>query len=119
MLLKKTLTAVAVDSARDYLRERLEALKQLDLDHDGTKDVDQIVELLGKVSEKLKVSIEATDFQKLAAGLEQVINGATLVGASIDREKLSDASREMVSGLSQVGKLLRLGIQEAKSERQS
>ncbi len=38
MSLKKHLTNVAVDSVMDYLKEKLEKLKQLDLDADGDRE---------------------------------------------------------------------------------
>jgi hypothetical protein len=119
-MLKKTLTAVAVDHVRDYLRERLEKLKELDLDQDGQKDVDQVVELLTHVGEKMRVAIEATDFQKLATGLEQVVSGASLIGSSVDKETLGAAVSESMIGMHKIGKLLQLGIAEVKRmEKQS
>lgn len=114
MLLKKTLTAVAVDSFRDYLKEKLEEIKQLDLDKDGRKDVDQISEQLMHLSAKLKDAMESTDFPKLAAGLEQIMSGATMIGASVDRAKLADACTELGNAMKQVGGLLQLGIQDLK-----
>lgn len=116
MLLKKTLTTVAVDSARDYLQEKLEKLKELDLDHDGQKDVEQISELLMHVSEKVKESIESTDFPKLATGLEQLMEGVRLIGSSVDRKKLADACTDLGTGMQQLGRLLQLGVREMKQE---
>jgi hypothetical protein len=114
--IQRTLTSVAVDSVRDYLKEKLEKLKQLDLDKDGQKDVDQITELLIHVSAKLKDSIESTDFPKLALGMEQIMSGASLIGASVDREKLKEAVSELGVTMKQLGKLAQLGIQEMKRE---
>jgi hypothetical protein len=118
MSIKRSLTAVAVDSARDYARERLQQLKKLDLDHDGQKDVDQVVILVNNLAEKVKEAVESTDFQKLATGLEQVIAGATLIGSAVDRDKLRAASKDLVSGLQQLGKFLQLGIQEVKRQEE-
>lgn len=117
MFIKKTITAVAVDSARDYLKERLNELKQLDLDKDGKKDVDQVIEVLTHLGEKVKESIESTDFPKLATGLEQVFSGIGLVGDSIDRRKLADTCDELAKGIGQIGTLLRLGIAEVKNQQ--
>ena len=114
MSLKSTLTSVAVDSVRDYLKEKLEKLKQLDLDGDGRKDVDQITEILMHVSTKVKEALESTDFPKLATGLEQIMSGATLIGASVDREKLGDACTEFGAGMKQLGHLLELGVKDMK-----
>jgi hypothetical protein len=114
MSLKQTLTDVAVDSFKDYLKEKLEKLKQLDLDHDGQKDVDQIADLLEHVAAKVKGSIESTDFPKLASGLEQIMSGASLIGGSVDRAKFADACTELGIGLKQLGHLLQLGVQEMK-----
>ena len=114
MSLKRTLTAVAVDSAKEYLQEKLVELKQLDLDKDGQKDVDQIMVLVNHIADKVKISIETTDFQKLAAGLDQVMSGAGLIGDSVDREKLADALKELGSGLTKLGTLLHLGVREIK-----
>jgi len=117
LFIKKTLTAVAVDSARDYLKERLEELKQLDLDKDGQKDVDQVLEVLSHLGEKVKESIDSTDFPKLASGLEQIFSGIGLVGDSVDRQKLADTCDELAKGIGQIGKLLRLGIAEVKNQQ--
>jgi hypothetical protein len=114
MSLKSTLTSVAVDSVRDYLKEKLEKLKQLDLDGDGRKDVDQITEILIHVAAKVKDSLESTDFPKLATGLEQIMSGATLIGASVDREKLAAACTELGAGMKQLGHLLELGVKDMK-----
>jgi len=114
MSLKRTLTAVAVDSVTEYLKERIELLKQLDLDKDGQKDVDQLKVLIGQMSLKFTAAIESTDFPKLATGLEQIMSGAGLIGASVDREKLGDACTELGAGLQKVGQLLQLGVQELK-----
>jgi hypothetical protein len=114
MLLKKTLTAVAVDSFRDYLNEQLEKLKELDLDHDGRRDVDQVAELLMHLSAKVKDAIESTDFPKLAAGFEQIMSGATMIGASVDRAKLADACTDLGIGMQKLGSLLQLGIEDLK-----
>ncbi|HEY9791356.1 MAG TPA: hypothetical protein V6D22_13215 [Candidatus Obscuribacterales bacterium] len=116
MSIKRTLTAVAVDSARDYLLERIEKLKELDLDKDGQRDVDQVAALLNQLAVKVTAAVESTDFQKLATGLEQVITGAGMIGASVDRQKLTAAGEELHSGLRQLGKLLKLGIQEVKRQ---
>jgi hypothetical protein len=115
MSLKRTLTAVAVDSARDYLQEKLHELKQLDLDKDGQKDVDQIAALLTELAERVKASVEATDFQKLASGLDQIISGAALIGDSVDKEKLAAAFSELSLSLRQLGTLLKLGVADLKA----
>ena len=116
MFLKKTLTTVAVDSFRDYLKEKLEKLKELDLDQDGRKDVDQVAELLMHVSAKVKDAIESTDFPKLASGFEQIMSGAALIGASVDRVKVADACSELGTGMQKLGGLLQLGIQDLKQK---
>jgi hypothetical protein len=114
MFIKKTLTAVAVDSFRDYLKEQLDKIKELDLDKDGQKDVDQIADLLMHLSAKVKDAIESTDFPKLASGLEQIMAGVTLMGASVDRIKLADACSDVGAGMTKLGSLLQLGIRELK-----
>lgn len=118
-MFKQTITTMAVNSARDYLQERLKELKKLDLDKDGQSDVDQITELLMSLGESVKQSIEATDFQKLATGLEQLMSGVGLIGESVDRQKLAAACEEMGTGLRLLGKLLRLGVQELKRDEKS
>ncbi len=117
MSLKTKITNVAVDSARDYLMEKLDKLKQLDLDANGQKDVDQITEVLMRAATKVKVSMESTDFPKLAEGIEQVFSGMTLIGSSVDREKLGDACTELGIGMKQLGHLLQLGVKEIKENK--
>jgi hypothetical protein len=116
MSLKSKLTSVAVDSARDYLQERLNRLKELDLDDDGQKDVEQIKEVLSRLSVKVKDAVEATDFQKLATGLDQIVAGTGMIGDSIDRTKLRETGSELLIGVKQLGKLLQLGIAEVKRD---
>lgn len=117
MLIKKTITNLAVDSAKNYLEERLSELKKLDLDHDGHKDVDQCSEALGKIAAKVTDALESTDFQKLGTGIEQVISGVGMISSSIDQQKLALACDELAVGLKQLGKLLRLGIAEMKEQK--
>lgn len=114
MSIKRTLTAVAVDSARDYLQEKIKDLKKLDLDKDGQKDVDQISALLVQLGERVKDSLESTDFQKLAGGIEHVMNGAGMIGESVDRQKLGAALEETGTVMRKIGALLKLGVAEIK-----
>ncbi len=116
-MLKKTITAIAVDSARDYFKERLNELKELDLDKDGRKDVDQCAELLVRVGEKVKDALESTDFQTLAGGLEQIMSGVGMISGAVDKEKLTVACEETIVGLRQLGKLLHLGVVELKEKK--
>jgi len=60
---KRKVTSIAVDSARDYLRDRLNELKQLDLDKDGQKDIDQMAALLSGISEKVKDCLDFQEFR--------------------------------------------------------
>jgi hypothetical protein len=106
---------MAVDSAKDYLHERLEHIKKLDLDKNGIADVDQVAELVSRAGEKVRIAMESTDFPKLAAGFEQLLSGAELIGASFDREKVGQACTELSACFAKVGKLLQLGITEVKS----
>jgi len=114
MSLKRKLTDVAVDSFIDYLKEKIEKLKQLDLDKDGQKDVDQIAGLLTSLSATVKDTVESTDFPKLATGLEQIMSGVNLIGSSIDRQKLAKTCTELGTGMKQIGHLLELGVHEMK-----
>jgi hypothetical protein len=114
MSIKQALTNVAVDSFRDYLKEKLEQVKQLDLDEDGQKDLDQIGELLLQVSKKVKEAVESTNFAQLAAGFEQVVAGANLIGSSFDRTKFADAWAELDPAMQKLGELLQLGVKEMK-----
>lgn len=117
MLFKKTITNLAVDSAKDYLQERLSELRQLDLDHDGKKDVDQCADAVVNIAARVTDALESTDFQKLGSGMEQIISGMSLIGSSVDRQKLGLACDELAVGLTQLGKLLRLGFEELKEQK--
>lgn len=117
MSLKKKLTTVAVDSATDYVKERLEKLKQFDLDGDGQSDVEQIKGLLAECAERAKEALEATDFSKLASGAEQILNGVSLFGSAVDRAKLSAAIRALIPALKKTGHLLELGTRELADRR--
>lgn len=117
MLIKRTLTAVAVDSARDYLQEKIKELKKLDLDKDGQKDVEQISQLLSELAEKFKAALESTDFQKLGSGVEQLVSGAGLIAESVDRQKLGWALEESGNALKQLGSLLKLSVGELQNSK--
>ncbi len=112
MSIKQKLTGVAVDSLRDYLQEKLDNIKQLDLDGDGHKDVDQIAELLTHLSATVKDSIDSTDFPKLATGIEQIMSGLDLIGSSANREKWAVTCTELGATLKQLGRLLQLGVHQ-------
>lgn len=117
-MLKRKLTEVAVDSFTEYLEERLERLKQLDLDKDGQKDVDQIVEILNRCGLALKDMLNTTDFSRMASGLEQIISGTELIGKSFDPEKVTVMGRELKDGVQKIGELAQLGITEMKHNRE-
>lgn len=116
-MFKKKLTEVAVDSLTDYLKERLEQLKQLDLDKDGVKDVDQIIAILHRGGNALKDCLDSTDFPKIAAGLESIMNGALMIRDSMDAEKLQALGSELKQGATKLAELSQLGIAEMKNQQ--
>ncbi len=117
-MFKKKLTAVAVDSVTEYLQERFEKLKQYDLDQDGQKDVDQIIEILGRCSVKAKAALESTNFANIAAGLEQVIAGAVLIKNSVDPQTMAELGEELSGASKQLTVLGQLSIQYMKEKGQ-
>lgn len=113
---RKRLTDVAVDSFTEYLMERFEKIKQLDLDKDGQKDVDQMLHIVENCSSLAKKAIETTDFQKIAAGLEQMMNGMNMINDAVDGQSLKAIGSEMAVGLRKLGHLAQLGIKEVKDK---
>ncbi|HEY9869515.1 MAG TPA: hypothetical protein V6D08_10155 [Candidatus Obscuribacterales bacterium] len=114
MLIRRKLTEVAIDSVTDYLKEKFEKLKLLDLDKDGVRDVDQIIEILTRCGQLAKEAFEMTDFQKLAAGLDQIIGGTQVIRSAVNAEKLAAVGSELTQGLKKLGELAQLGIVEMK-----
>ena len=113
---RKKLTDVAVDSFTVYLTEKLEKIKQLDLDKDGEKDVDQMMVILHRCASLAKQGFEATDYQKLATGFEMITSGAGMVGEAVDSKTLKEIGHEMYKGLSKFAELAQLGIHEIKTK---
>jgi hypothetical protein len=111
---KRKLTEVAVDSFTEYLQERFEKLKQLDIDQDGHKDVDQVIEILGRCAVKVKETIDTTNFANIAAGLEQIFQGAAIIGSSLDKQKLTELGVEIVDASKKLTALGELTIQYVK-----
>ncbi len=118
-MFKKKLTEVAVDSFTEYLHERLDRLKQLDLDKDGRKDVDQIIEIVHKCGTAVKDLLDTTDFSKMAAGLENIVSGTAMIGTSFDREKVQTVGRELKCGATKLAALAQLGITEMKEHQKN
>ena len=116
-MFKKKLTEVAVDSLTDYLKERLELVKQLDLDKDGVKDVDQIIAILHRGGNALKECLDSTDFPKIATGLESIMNGANMIRDSMDAVKLQAFGAELKQGCTKLAELTQLGITEMKNQQ--
>lgn len=114
MSIKRKLTEVAVDSFTEYLEERLAKLKELDLDQDGQKDVDQIITILKKCAVSVKGVLDTTDLTKMAAGMDQMIAGANMIGTSFDREKLKTVGGDLREGLTTLSHLAQLGLVELK-----
>src|SRR5262245_47241151 len=114
MSIKRKLTEVAVDSVTDYLEERLAKLKELDLDKDGHKDVDQVIAILKKCAISVKGVLDTTDLTKMANGMDQMMAGANMIGTSFDREKLRVVGNDLREGLTQLSHLAQLGIVELK-----
>ncbi|MBX9568027.1 MAG: hypothetical protein K2X77_03990 [Candidatus Obscuribacterales bacterium] len=113
---RKHLTDVAVDSFTQYLMEKFEKIKQLDLDKDGQKDVDQMMAILENCSVLAKRAIDTTDFQKIAAGIEQMMAGINMVQGAVDGQSLKAIGSEMGVGLQKLGHLASLGIKEVKEK---
>ena len=116
-MFKKKLTEVAVDSFTEYLEEKLEYLKTLDLDKDGEKDVDQIVEIVKRCGRSAKEVLDTTDFPRMASGLEQIITGTEMIGNSFQPEKLKNFGKDLKEGVTKIGELTQLGIAEVKNQK--
>jgi hypothetical protein len=114
MRIKRRLTEVAVDSFADYLKVRFAKLKELDLDDDGQKDVDQLIEIVNKCGHKLKDTMESTNFANLATGLDQIFTGLALIRGSIDQEKLAALTSELADGSKKLTVLGKLSVQRLK-----
>jgi hypothetical protein len=119
MQIKRKLTEVAVDSFTEYLQERFDRLKELDLDKDGQKDVDQIIQIIGRCGVSAKAALASTDAANIAAGLEQIINGTTLIQKSFDQESVSFFLKELSSAFSKISQLTQLSIQYVKEHGHS
>jgi hypothetical protein len=119
MQFKKKLTEVAVDSLTEYCQERFDKLKEFDLDQDGQKDVDQVIAILGRCGEKMKDTLASTNAANIAAGLEQIIQGATLIQKSFDQEKVNALLKEMSSAYSKISNLAELSIEYVKEHGHS
>ncbi|MBY0548989.1 MAG: hypothetical protein K2W95_17080 [Candidatus Obscuribacterales bacterium] len=119
MMIKQKLTEVAVDAITDYVKEKIEWLKKFDLDQDGRKDVDQIIEIVVRCGQLTKESIDHTNFAQIAAGLDQIMTGASLIKSSVDQEKLAAMSKELGAAWHKLGHLAQLSIQYAKDNPQS
>ncbi len=117
-MFRKKLTEVAVDSFTDYLKERFEKLKELDLDKDGQKDVDQIIVILNKAGVALKDALDSTNFNQMATGLEQIVGGVTLVKTSFDAVKVQAVASEVKEGAAKLMELAQLGVSEMKERRE-
>lgn len=113
-IIRRRLTEVAVDSFTDYLKEKVEQIKQLDLDHDGRKDVDQIKEIVEACGQHMKSAAQSMDFQKMATGLDQIMSGLNMVATAVDGKLLQAAGAELSKGLQKLGQLAQLAIEEAK-----
>lgn len=116
---KRKLTEVAVDSVTEYLQEWFQNLKQFDLDRDGQKDVDQIVQILGRCGTKAKETLSSTDAANIAAGLEQIINGTTLIRQSFDHDKVTAFLKELSQASAKITELAQLSIEHAKERKSS
>jgi len=110
------MTEVAVDAFTEYVQEKIEWLRQFDLDEDGEKDIDQVLEILKRIGFTLKDALSSTDIAKIALGLEQIISGATLIGKSVNKEDLRAVGLELSEGLTKIGHLGQLGLEHVKED---
>lgn len=115
-MFRKKLTEVAVDSFTDYLQERFEKLKQYDLDKNGERDVDQVIEILGRCARKVKDTVNATDFPAIATGIECVLTGATQIRNSIDREKVGELGIELAAATKKLAEIGQLTLSHVKEQ---
>jgi len=97
-------------SKTEYLQESFEKLRKFDLDKDGQRDIDQIVEILGSCGAKAKETLASTNAANIATGLEQIIAGATLIRSSFDQDKITALLREVGSAYSKITELTQLSI---------
>lgn len=118
-MFKRKLAEVAVDTVTDYLQEQFEKLKQFDLDQDGQKDVDQIVEILGRCGSKAKETLSSTNVQGIAAGLDQIMKGMSLIQKSFDQEKVMALVKEVSAASTKLTELTQLTLEYVKDQEQS
>ncbi len=116
-MFRRKLTEVAVDSFTDYLKEKFEMLKQLDLDKDGQKDVDQIIAIVQRAGVAVKDALDSTDFPKMATGLEQIVSGVEMIKCSFDAVKVQAVAKEIKEGTTKLIELGHLGIGEMKQHK--
>lgn len=116
-MLKRKLTEVAVDAFTEYLNEKLSVLKELDLDQDGRKDVDQLAEIVARCGLITKDVLSSTDFSQIGAGLEQIISGTTMIRNALNKEQLTVLTKELSEGATKIGELARLSITYVKEQR--
>jgi hypothetical protein len=114
MQIKRKLTEVALDSVTEYLQDTFEKLRQFDLDADGHKDVDQVVEILGRCGARAKETLASTNASNIAAGLEQIIAGVTLIQKSFDRDTVTAFLSELSTASSKITELTQLSITYVK-----
>ncbi len=116
MFMKRKLTEVAVDGVTEYLQEKLARLREFDLDQDGQRDVDQVIEILGRCGEKAKTALSSTDFPKVAAGVEQIFDGLAMIRQSCNQEKLGDFFNEVSAASVKLNHLGQLSIRYIKDQ---
>ena len=119
MLIKRRLTEVAVDSLTDYLKERFAKLKELDLDQDGQKDIDQIIEVVNRCGQAVKSTLESTNFADMASGFDQIITGMSLIKNSFDQKQLTALTAELTEASKKLTQLGKLSVQHLKDEGQT
>jgi hypothetical protein len=118
-IIQRKLTEVAVEAFTVYLKEKVEAIKQLDLDNDGQKDVDQLSEIIARLGLNVKDMLTNTNFAQIAEGLEQIMAGAELIRSAVDKDRLLQLQKETAEGLSKIGTLSRLSIQYVKDQNRN
>jgi Ca2+-binding EF-hand superfamily protein len=114
MQIKQKLTEVVLDNVTEYLQETFNKLRQFDLDADGHKDIDQVIEILARCGARAKETLSSTDASGIAAGLQQIVAGVTLIQKSFDQETVTALLNELTTASTKITELAQLSITYVK-----
>lgn len=112
------ITNAVIDNVHRYGVDKIRTLKlTLDIDNNGTNDLDQATELVEKMAASLEQLAKSIDFERLGSALEKLSESITETTASINGQEAKGQIKDFTAASGQLLKLVGLALANYEKQK--